>query len=48
MSGTITDDAAPAVLRHVERRSIDVEPDNERHGSPIKQFTLWFGANVCT
>ena len=48
MSGTITNDTAPAVLRHVERRSIDVVPDNERHGSPINQFTLWFGANMRT
>jgi NCS1 family nucleobase:cation symporter-1 len=30
----------------VERRSIDVVPDVERHGSPRSQFTLWFGANM--
>ncbi|GAA5114276.1 purine-cytosine permease family protein [Pseudonocardia adelaidensis] len=30
----------------IERRSIDVIPDAERHGSPINQFTLWFGANM--
>jgi NCS1 family nucleobase:cation symporter-1 len=30
----------------VERRSIDVVPDSERHGSPRSQFTLWFGANM--
>lgn len=30
----------------VERRSIDVVPDAERHGSPVNQFTLWFGANM--
>ena len=30
----------------VERRSIDVVPDSERHGTPISQFTLWFGANM--
>lgn len=30
----------------VERRSIDVIPDAERHGSPWSQFTLWFGANM--
>jgi NCS1 family nucleobase:cation symporter-1 len=30
----------------VERRSIDVVPDDERHGSPRSQFTLWFGANM--
>ncbi|MER6944502.1 cytosine permease [Nonomuraea sp. NPDC000554] len=34
--------AAPAV----ERRTIDVIPDEERHGSPRNQFTLWFGANM--
>ncbi|RJL20691.1 purine-cytosine permease family protein [Bailinhaonella thermotolerans] len=33
---------APAV----ERRTIDVIPDAERHGSPRSQFTLWFGANM--
>ena len=30
----------------VERRSIDVVPAHERHGSPANQFTLWFGANM--
>jgi NCS1 family nucleobase:cation symporter-1 len=30
----------------IERRSIDVIPDAERHGSPLNQFTLWFGANM--
>ncbi|MFI8928579.1 purine-cytosine permease family protein [Streptomyces sp. NPDC053474] len=30
----------------VERRSIDVVPDAERHGSPVSQFTLWLGANL--
>ncbi|GAB7033088.1 cytosine permease [Streptomyces platensis subsp. malvinus] len=30
----------------VERRSIDVVPDDERHGSPVSQFTLWLGANL--
>ena len=30
----------------IERRSIDVVPDAERHGSPVNQFTLWFGANM--
>lgn len=30
----------------VEKRSIEVVPGNERHGSPINQFTLWFGANM--
>lgn len=34
--------AAPAV----ERRTIDVIPDAERHGTPRSQFTLWFGANM--
>ena len=30
----------------VERRTIDVVPDHERHGTPRDQFTLWFGANM--
>lgn len=30
----------------VERRSIDVVPASERHGTPFNQFTLWFGANM--
>ena len=30
----------------VERRTIEVIPDAERHGSPTSQFTLWFGANL--
>ncbi len=38
-------DTPPRTLR-VERRSIDVVPDDERHGSPWSQFTLWFGANM--
>jgi NCS1 family nucleobase:cation symporter-1 len=29
-----------------ERRTIDVIPDDERHGTPRNQFTLWFGANM--
>ena len=35
---------AKAPLR--ERRTIDVVPDAERHGTPRSQFTLWFGANM--
>ncbi len=30
----------------IERRSIDFVPYRERHGKPIGQFTLWFGANM--
>ncbi|GAB2963242.1 cytosine permease [Amycolatopsis acidiphila] len=30
----------------VERRSIDIVPDSERHGRPFNQFTLWLGANL--
>jgi len=30
----------------LERRTIDVIPDAERHGTPFNQFTLWFGANM--
>lgn len=29
----------------IERRAIDPVPDEERHGRPFNQFTLWFGAN---
>lgn len=32
--------------RTLERRTIDVVPDDERHGTPRSQFTLWFGANM--
>jgi NCS1 family nucleobase:cation symporter-1 len=32
--------------RGIERRTIDVVPDEERHGTPLSQFTLWFGANL--
>ncbi|MEU7145792.1 cytosine permease [Nocardia sp. NPDC046473] len=30
----------------IERRTIEVIPDAERHGTPFSQFTLWFGANM--
>lgn len=30
----------------IERRTIDVVPARERHGTPRSQFTLWFGANM--
>ncbi|KQY06826.1 sulfonate ABC transporter substrate-binding protein [Mycobacterium sp. Root135] len=30
----------------MERRTIEVIPDDERHGTPLNQFTLWFGANM--
>ncbi|MEU3375460.1 cytosine permease [Streptomyces sp. NPDC006660] len=30
----------------VERRSIDLVPDAERHGTAFSQFTLWLGANL--
>jgi len=38
------DPAIPAT--RIERRSIDVVPAAERHGTPRSQFTLWFGANM--
>ena len=38
------DPAIPAT--RIERRSIDVVPVAERHGTPRSQFTLWFGANM--
>lgn len=30
----------------IERRSIDMVPEDERHGSPSNQFTLWMAANL--
>ena len=36
----------PGILTGIERRSIDVIPAAERHGTPRSQFTLWFGANM--
>lgn len=30
----------------VEKHSIDVVPDGERHGTAFNQFTLWLGANL--
>lgn len=36
-------DVAPSL---VERRTIDMVPEAERHGKPTSQFTLWFGANM--
>ncbi|MFE5873502.1 purine-cytosine permease family protein [Streptomyces roseifaciens] len=30
----------------LERRTIEVIPDAERHGAPHGQFTLWFGASM--
>ncbi len=33
-------------MRGVERRTIDVIPPDERHGTPLSQFTLWLGANL--
>ncbi|MBP6310202.1 MAG: cytosine permease [Arenimonas sp.] len=29
-----------------ETRTIDMVPEQERHGSPTNQLTLWFGANM--
>ncbi|MFE3291755.1 purine-cytosine permease family protein [Rhodococcus sp. NPDC059234] len=42
----MTHDDSPEVLLAPERRTIDVVPDDERHGTPRSQFTLWFGANM--
>ena len=36
----------PSTTLTVERRSIDVIPAAERHGSPVNQFTLWMAANL--
>ncbi len=30
----------------VEQRHVEVVPENERHGRPRDQFTLWFAANA--
>ncbi len=30
----------------LERRTIDVVPPEERHGTPRSQFTLWLAANL--
>ncbi|MFG2882493.1 purine-cytosine permease family protein [Streptomyces sp. NPDC048297] len=30
----------------IELRSIDIVPDEERHGTAFSQFTLWLGANL--
>lgn len=37
---------APRRTLTVERRSIDVIPASERHGTPRNQLTLWLGANL--
>ncbi|WP_328406211.1 purine-cytosine permease family protein [Nocardia sp. NBC_00403] len=42
----MTIDEPSEVVLAPERRTIDVIPDDERHGSPFSQFTLWFGANM--
>ncbi|WP_227999500.1 purine-cytosine permease family protein [Nocardia australiensis] len=42
----MTSNGKPEDLLTPERRTIDVVPDNERHGTPRSQFTLWFGANM--
>lgn len=39
------DNSEPPGLQ-LERRTIDVIPDAERHGTPRSQFTLWFGATT--
>ena len=38
--------ASPQAVNRIERRTIDVVPARERHGTPRSQFTLWFGANM--
>ncbi len=43
---THDDGSTSEVLLTPERRTIDVVPDDERHGTPRSQFTLWFGANM--
>ncbi|GAO23899.1 putative inner membrane protein [Alicycliphilus sp. B1] len=38
--------STPVSTGPIERRTIDMVPEDERHGSPSSQFTLWFGANM--
>ena len=42
----MTHEHPPTAGRTIERRTIDVIPDAERHGNARSQFTLWFGANM--
>jgi NCS1 family nucleobase:cation symporter-1 len=42
----VRDQPATGSALAIERRTIDVIPDEERHGTPRNQFTLWFGANM--
>lgn len=52
MSDTVRTRTQPAAAQQgtggglIERRSIGVVPDSERHGRPFSQFTLWFGTNL--
>ncbi|WP_211223187.1 purine-cytosine permease family protein [Propionicicella superfundia] len=39
-------EGTPSPKKGIERRSIEMIPDSERHGTPWSQFTLWFGANL--
>lgn len=44
---TTPDPETSTVTPHgVEKRSIEMVPDSERHGKAFSQFTLWFGANL--
>lgn len=38
--------ASTGVTMEIERRAIDYIPEEERHGTPFSQFTLWFGTNI--
>lgn len=42
----MSDEGSRRTRLTLERRTIDVIPDEERHGTPRAQFTLWFGANM--
>jgi purine-cytosine permease-like protein len=39
-------DAAATQGPVVEQRHVEIIPENERHGRPRDQFTLWFAANA--
>ena len=43
---TTSQSTSTTPARGVERRTIDVIPPEERHGTPRSQFTLWLGANL--
>ncbi|MDQ6650691.1 MAG: cytosine permease [Actinomycetota bacterium] len=43
---TATLERQPEVALAIEQRGVQRVPDDQRHGRPFGQFTLWFGANL--